>query len=77
MCKKPTDPLDAPPFIIGCITLLKQFHVDNTDHFLALMGQYVRSFVDAMPGWVSNSSVLWEWGNELAPSSLYVLFFLW
>ena len=52
MCKKPTDPLDAPPFIIGCITLLKQFHVDNTDHFLALMGQYVRSFVEAMPGLV-------------------------
>lgn len=50
MCKKPTDPLDAPPFIIGCITLLKQFHVDNTDHFLGLMGQYVRSFVEAMPG---------------------------
>lgn len=50
VCKKPTDPLDAPPFIIGCITLLKQFHVKNTDKFLALMGQYVRSHVDAMPG---------------------------
>ncbi|WAR23300.1 WASC5-like protein [Mya arenaria] len=50
VCKKPADPLDAPPFVIGCITLLKQFHVDNTDNFLALMGQYVRSFVDAMPG---------------------------
>ena len=52
VCKKPADPLDAPPFVIGCITLLKQQHVDNTDKFLALMGQYVRSFVDAMPGWV-------------------------
>ncbi|XP_053393927.1 WASH complex subunit 5-like isoform X1 [Mercenaria mercenaria] len=50
VCKKPQDPLDAPPFVIGCITLLKQFHVDNTDRFIALMGQYVRSFVDAMPG---------------------------
>lgn len=51
VCKKPTDPLDAPPFVIGCITLLKQFHVGNTDQFLALMGQYVRSFVNAMPGY--------------------------
>lgn len=50
VCKKPADPLDAPPFVIGCITLLKQHHVDNTDRFLALMGEYVRSFVDAMPG---------------------------
>ncbi|XP_052274369.1 WASH complex subunit 5-like isoform X2 [Dreissena polymorpha] len=50
VCKKPADPLDAPPFVIGCITLLKQFHVDNTEKFLAYMGQYVRSFVDAMPG---------------------------
>lgn len=55
VCKKPTDPLDAPPFVIGCITLLKQFHVDNTDRFIALMGQYVRSFVDAMPGYVLDS----------------------
>ncbi|XP_050401033.2 WASH complex subunit 5 isoform X1 [Patella vulgata] len=46
--KKLTEPLDAPPFIIGCLTLLKQFHSDNTTLFLAFLGQYVRSSVEAM-----------------------------
>lgn len=47
-CKKTTDPLDAPPFVVGCITLLKQYHSDNTDLFLALMGQYVRSLFEVI-----------------------------
>ncbi|XP_071964498.1 WASH complex subunit 5-like [Antedon mediterranea] len=41
------DPIDGPPFIAGTITLLKQFHSENTDQFLALLGQYVRSHVEA------------------------------
>lgn len=48
--KKPTDPLDAPPFVTGCLTLLKQYHAENTDIFLAFIGQYVRSLVDSLPG---------------------------
>lgn len=50
--KKLTDPLDSPPFVVGCITLLKQFHTENTGIFLALLGQYVRSLVEVTPGWV-------------------------
>lgn len=50
--KKATDPLDAPPFVTGCLTLLKQYHAENTDIFLAFLGQYVRSLVDSLPGWV-------------------------
>ncbi|KAK3601512.1 hypothetical protein CHS0354_027658 [Potamilus streckersoni] len=50
VCKKVADPLDAPPFVVGCVTLLKQFHSDVTDTFLVLLGQYVRSDVDAVPG---------------------------
>ena len=45
--RRPTDAIDGAPFITGMITLLKQFHSENTDHFLALLGQYVRSYVDA------------------------------
>uniref|UniRef100_H2YIV2 WASH complex subunit 5 n=1 Tax=Ciona savignyi TaxID=51511 RepID=H2YIV2_CIOSA len=43
--KKPTDAVDAPPFIIGMITLLHQFHVDDTNKFIEILGQYLRSFV--------------------------------
>lgn len=48
--KKAADPLDAPPFVTGCLTLLKQYHAENTDIFLAFLGQYVRSLVDSLPG---------------------------
>ena len=47
VCKKPAEPLDGAPFVVGIITLLKQFHSENTDQFLALLGQYVRSLVEA------------------------------
>ncbi|XP_041358411.1 WASH complex subunit 5-like [Gigantopelta aegis] len=46
--KKPADHLDSPPFIVGCYTVLKQFHTDNINYFLAFLGQYVRSNVDAI-----------------------------
>ena len=66
-CKKPTDPLDGPPFVTGCITLLKQFHSENTDIFLALLGQYVRSSVNMLS---SVKSV------DLSQDALNVLVFL-
>lgn len=47
-CKKVTDPLDGPPLVVGIFTLLKQFHAENTNFFLAFLSQYVRSTVDAM-----------------------------
>lgn len=46
LSRKLSEPLDGPPFIAGCITLLRQFHSDNTDQCLAYMGQYVRSLLD-------------------------------
>ena len=49
LCKKPSErePIDGPPFIAGCITLLRQFHSDNTNMFFQYTGQYVRSMVEA------------------------------
>ena len=47
VCKKSTDSLDGPPLVAGCITLLRQFHSDNREKFLAYMGQYVRSMVES------------------------------
>jgi len=39
------DSLDDTPFILGIITLLRQFHSSGTTKFLALVGQYVRTMV--------------------------------
>ena len=52
MCKKVADPLDAPPLVVGIFTLLKQFHSENTNFYLAFLAQYVRSIVDTMGRWV-------------------------
>lgn len=46
VCKKNTDPIDWPPLVVGLVTLLKQFHSRYTEHFLALIGQFVRSTVE-------------------------------
>ena len=52
--RKTTDLLDGAPFVAGCVTLLRQFHSDNTDHCLARIGQFVRSLVEVQ---VSTRSV--------------------
>lgn len=41
--KKITEPVDSHPFVIGMITLLKQFHSFETESYIALIGQYIRS----------------------------------
>ena len=46
IAKKPGADLDGAPFVTGIFTLLKQFHSEITDQFLAVMGQYVRSLVE-------------------------------
>ena len=47
IAKKPgADLLDGAPFVTGIFTLLKQFHSEITDQFLAVMGQYARSLVE-------------------------------
>jgi len=39
------DSIDDVPFIIGIITLLKQFHAHTTTTFFAYIGQYIRCIV--------------------------------
>uniref|UniRef100_A0A4W3IF16 WASH complex subunit 5 n=1 Tax=Callorhinchus milii TaxID=7868 RepID=A0A4W3IF16_CALMI len=46
VCKKAADPIDWPPLVVGLVTLLKQFHSRYTEHFLALIGQFIRSTVE-------------------------------
>ncbi|XP_039594068.1 WASH complex subunit 5 [Polypterus senegalus] len=45
-CRKPTDPVDWPPLILGLLTLLKQFHSRYAEQFLALIGQFIRSLME-------------------------------
>lgn len=37
--------LDGAPFVVGVITLLKQFHSSHTHTFLGYLGQYARSII--------------------------------
>ena len=46
VCRKPADPVDWPPLVLGLRTLLKQFHSRYTEQFLALIGQFIRSTVE-------------------------------
>lgn len=48
--KRPSDSLDGAPFVVGIVTLLKQFHSDNTDQFFALLSQYIRSLITSTQG---------------------------
>merc|ERR1711971_1373581 len=39
---------DFSPFVVGCLTLLKQFHSLHTQKFVGYMGQYVRVLVSEL-----------------------------
>jgi len=56
-CKSIKEPLDGAPFVTGCLTLLRQFHCNHTEECLTLLGQYIRSMVDAQHTgkWVMSS----------------------
>ncbi len=56
MAQKPKDKssVDAIPFVVGVITLLKQFHSVYTQQFLAYLGQYVRSLINITVGGYSS-----------------------
>jgi len=47
MPRKINDPLDSTPFTIGLITILKQYHSEYTEDFIALIGQYARSTTES------------------------------
>lgn len=45
--KEKKEALDGPSFVVGVITVLKQFHSSHTTTFLAYLGQYIRTHVVA------------------------------
>lgn len=45
VAKKQKDAHDWLPFVVGVITLLRQFHSLHTQQFLAYLGQYVRGYL--------------------------------
>lgn len=47
IARKTPDLLDGAPFVAGCVTVLRQFHSDNTEHTLIRIGQFVRSLIEA------------------------------
>ncbi|OQV24357.1 WASH complex subunit strumpellin [Hypsibius exemplaris] len=40
------DPVDGTPFLVGFVTVMKQFHADDTRQVVQLIGQYLRSVVE-------------------------------
>ncbi|XP_062506598.1 WASH complex subunit 5-like [Corticium candelabrum] len=72
VCRKATDPLDGPPFVVGTLTLLRQYHTDCADQFLALVGQYVRTMVCA----VKSASTAKDKVVELPPEVINTLVYL-
>ncbi|XP_061463462.1 WASH complex subunit 5-like [Rhineura floridana] len=46
ICRKPADPIDWLPLVLGLLALLKQFHSRYTEQFLALIGQFVQSTME-------------------------------
>lgn len=60
--------VDATPFIVGLITVLKQFHSIHTQKFLAYLGQYVRAWVNYSQ---KNTKLA-----DLPPEAINVLLFL-
>lgn len=70
--KKSADWFDFPPFVVGVLTLLKQFHSLHTQKFLSYMGQHVRALVQATErGEPSRKTLL-----EYPPGVVNVLLFL-
>ncbi|XP_065890140.1 WASH complex subunit 5-like [Dysidea avara] len=68
-CKNPKEPLDGAPFVTGCLTFLRQFHSNHTEECLTLLGQYIRSMVDAQHTGKEKSA-------DLSSDVVNVLFFL-
>lgn len=40
------DPMDGTPFLLGFMTVMKQFHEDYTRQLIEMIGQYLRSVVE-------------------------------
>ncbi|XP_028609672.1 WASH complex subunit 5 isoform X1 [Grammomys surdaster] len=61
VCRKPADPVDWPPLVLGLLTLLKQFHSRYTEQFLALIGQFIRSTMEQC----TRSGVVLQFYNQV------------
>lgn len=61
VCRKPADPVDWPPLVLGLLTLLKQFHSRYTEQFLALIGQFIRSTVEQCTRYRRPTRKKWNW----------------
>mmetsp|Transcript_15193 Transcript_15193/g.38374 ORF Transcript_15193/g.38374 Transcript_15193/m.38374 type:complete len:276 (+) Transcript_15193:812-1639(+) len=42
MCKSKNEAFDGVPFVVGVLTILKQFHSSHTQTFIAYLSQFVR-----------------------------------
>lgn len=69
VCKDKKQPLDGVPFVVGIVTILKQFHSSVTHKFLAFLGQYVRSHINSSYTRASKA-------EDLSAEVLNVLIFL-
>jgi len=47
VCLEKNVALDGAPFVLGVVTIMKQFHSSHTYTFLAYLGQYVRATVSS------------------------------
>lgn len=65
VAKRPTDQIDSAPFVVGMITVLKQFHSEYTEQFLACCGQYVRSLIEVTASNVRSNEIPAEVVNLL------------
>lgn len=69
LIKAKRDAIDGVPFVMGVITILKQFHSSVTHEFLAYLGQFVRSHINSSYARASKA-------EELSVEVLNVLIFL-
>jgi len=69
ICTNKKEPLDGVPFVMGIITVLKQFHSSVTHTVLAYLGQFVRSHINSSYSRASKA-------EELSQDVLNVLIFL-
>ena len=75
--KKYNDHLDSTTFVMGLVTLLKQYHSEVTDQFFSLLGQYVRSNADSNISkwvhWPLRKRFVFQWGPNHVQRKLFEL----
>ncbi|KAL6055938.1 WASH complex subunit strumpellin [Balamuthia mandrillaris] len=69
--KKDKTAVDGTAYVVGVITMLRQFNSLYTEKFLAYLGQYVRSFINVTLGADEKMKM-----QDYPPEVLNVLLFL-